>query len=158
MIYLITGDINTGKTTKMQELFKQNPQGDGIVCPKVFDNGRFIRYDILHLQSGKTMPFAYPADAIPENWDEQICYGKYTFSVQAFTFAETITGQSIKDHISPFFLDEIGPVELDLHEGFYSILKKILSQDMEFYISIRKSRMNDLMDYLDMEKMHTIYL
>jgi nucleoside-triphosphatase THEP1 len=158
MIYLITGGINSGKTTKMQELFKQNPQGDGFVCPKVFDNGRFIRYDIRHLQSGKTLPFVYPADSIPENWDEQLRYGKFTFSAQAFSFADTIADQSVRNHISPFFLDEIGPLELDLHEGFYAMFRKILFQDIDLYVSIRKSRINDLTDYSDMEKMHTIYL
>lgn len=158
MIYLITGGINTGKSTKMQELFKKNPQGDGFVCPKVFDNSRFLRYDIRHLQSGQTLPFAYPVNSVPENWDEQLRYGKYTFSAQAFSFADTIADQSIRNHISPLFLDEIGPLELDLHEGFYSIFKKILSQDTDLYISIRKSRINNLANYLNMKKTHTIYL
>jgi nucleoside-triphosphatase THEP1 len=158
MIHLITGGINTGKTTKMVELYKQNPQGGGFVCPKVYTNGIFCRYDIRHLQSGHTIPFAYPADSMPENWDEQIRYGKYTFSAQAFSFAETITDQSLNNHISPFFLDEIGPLELDLHEGFYSILKKMLSQDVDLYISIRKSRMNELANYFDMGKTHIIFL
>jgi len=158
MIYLITGDINSGKTTKMMELYKQNSQGDGFVCPKVYTNGIFCRYDIRHLQSAHTIPFAYPVDSVPENWDEMIRYGKFTFSAQAFAFAETIARQSIKDYISPFFLDEIGPLELDLNQGFYSILKKILSYDMDHYISIRKSKIYDLMDYLDMETIHIISL
>lgn len=158
MICLITGDLNSGKTTKMLDIFKEYPQGDGFVCPKVYTNGIFCRYDIRHLQSGHTIPFAYPVDSVPENWDEQIHYGKYTFSAQAFSFAETIADKSLKVHISPFFLDEIGPLELDLHEGFYSILKKILSHDVDFYISIRKSRMNDLANYFDMGKTHIIFL
>lgn len=158
MIYLITGDINTGKTTRMLELFKEHPRGDGFVCPKVFENDRLVRYDIRHLQTGQAKPFAYPIDSVPENWDEHIRYGKYTFSAQAFSFAETIADQSLKNFISPFFLDEIGPLELDLHEGFYSILKKILSQDMDFYISIRKSRINDLANYFDLGKTHIIFL
>ncbi len=158
MICLITGDINSGKTTKMLDIFKEYPQGDGFVCPKVYSNGIFCRYDIRHLQSGHSMPFAYPVDSVPENWDEQIRYGKYTFSAQAFSFAETIADQSLKNFISPFFLDEIGPLELDLHEGFYSILKKKLSQDIDLYISIRKSRMNDLVNYFDMGKTHIIFL
>lgn len=158
MIYLITGDINTGKTTQMLELFKEHPRGDGFVCPKVFENKQFVRYDIRHLQSGHSMPFVYPVDSVPENWNEQIRYGKYTFSRQAFSFAESITRKCLKNHTFPFFLDEIGPLELDFHEGFYSILKKILSQDIDLYISIRKSRMNDLTDYLDIEKAHIFYL
>jgi len=158
MIHIITGDINTGKTTKMLELFKRHPRGDGFVCPKVFENDRFVRYDILHLKSGKKRPFAYPVENLPSNWDEQIRYGKYTFSVQAFFFAEAITHMCLKNHISPFFLDEIGPIEMDLHKGFYSIFKKVLLQNTHLYISIRKNRINDLLDCMNSDKTHIIYV
>lgn len=158
MIHLIVGDINSGKTTRMLELFKEHPRGDGFVCPKVFEYNRFVRYDILYLQTGQTVPLAYPLDSVPEKWDEHIRYGKFSFSGHAFFFAESIIQKCIINHISPFFLDEIGPIELDLHQGFYSILKKILSQKMDLFISIRKSRLNDLVNYLDLENTYIIYL
>ena len=157
MIYLITGTINSGKTSKMLELYRANPQGDGIVCPKVFENGHFLRYDILHLKSGKTLPFAYPVECIPESWDERIIFGKFSFSVKAFDFAEACVYQSIHDQISPFFLDEIGPLELDLHTGFYSILKKLLSLNIDLYISVRKSRINDMTNFLGRGNIHVIF-
>ncbi len=158
MIFIITGGINTGKTTRMLELFMEHPLGDGFVCPKNCEENKLCRYDIRHLQTGQTIPFAYPSDTIPENWVEQIRYGKYTFSVQAFNFAKAIANTCLENHISPFFLDEIGPIELDLHQGFYSILKKIKILDIDFYISVRKCRIHDLANYFDLKKTNIIHL
>lgn len=124
MIHIITGDINTGKTTKMLELFKRHPRGDGFVCPKVFENDRFVRYDILHLKSGKKRPFAYPVENLPSNWDEQIRYGKYTFSVQAFFFAEAITHMCLKIIFPLFSWMKSVPSKWICIRAFIQFLKK----------------------------------
>ncbi|MBU0712046.1 nucleoside-triphosphatase [bacterium] len=138
MIFLVTGEINEGKTRYMRSLYQELGEGDGFICPKVFENGEFQRYDIQRLSSNKSRPFACPIDALPANWDEQYRFGKYSFSSKAIHFAEQIINELIENKIEPIIIDEVGPLEIENHEGFYEVIKKVIDSGLSGFISVRK--------------------
>ena len=137
MINIITGKINSGKTTKLLSLFDQNINGDGFACVKRFDNDKFLGYNILHLQTGKSIPFSYQKNCTPDNWNEMFQFGKFSFSKEGFVFADKIIDSIIKKNMEPIFIDEVGPVEILLKKGFYKIVKKVLNTNKKCFLTVR---------------------
>jgi len=139
MIFLVTGKINEGKTTYMHSLYQKIGEGDGFICPKVFENGEFIRYDIQRLSNGETMPFILPLKSVPADWDEAGHYGKYSFSGRAIHFAEQIIDEMLEQKIEPIIIDEIGPLEIENHEGFYRLMDRVIKANHDAFVAIRSS-------------------
>ena len=143
MVNIITGNVNQGKTGYMRSLYEKTG-GDGFICIKVFDKNSFCGYDLVRLTTGESVPFARKIDAIPGDWDEIYRFGIFSFSSHAFTIANRIITEIIKDGVEPIFIDEIGPLEIVKQKGFYELLKQVLKLNQEVYISIR----NELIDKL----------
>ncbi len=151
MIFLVTGDINAGKTTYMRSLYKELGNGDGFVCPKVMENGTLTGYHIEQLSNGKSIPFAYPIDAVPDHWDEACRFGNYSFSKQAIQYAERVIDKIIEDKTEPFFIDEVGPLEIENRDGFHSITKKIIESGLEGFIVVRQQLTDKFIDIFKTE-------
>ena len=139
MIFLVTGEINEGKTRYMQNLYREIGEGDGFVCPKVIENEKLIRYDIQRLGNDNSIPFACPVDSLPEDWDESCRYGKYSFYNRAIQFAEGIIKRIIAEKTEPFYIDEIGPLEIEKREGLFDIVKQIIDSKLEGFIVVRRA-------------------
>jgi len=146
MIFLVTGGINTGKTSYMDSLYGKIGEGDGFICPKVFEKSGFLRYDIRRLSSGKTKPFACSVEAIPENWNEKCRFGKYSFSSEGLEFAGQIVDELIEKKIEPFLIDEVGPLEIEDHAGLYSLVKKVVDSGLSGFIAVRKPMVTKFID------------
>ena len=143
MIFLVTGEINEGKTSYMRSLYEKRG-GDGFVSVKVFDKNNFQGYDLVRLRTGESTPFARKDDAIPGDWDEIYRFGMFSFSGHAFTVADRIIAEIIKDGTEPIFIDEVGPLEIVEQKGFYELLKRVLKLNRDVYISIRNELVSEL--------------
>lgn len=139
MIYLVTGEINEGKTNYMRSLHEKIGEGDGFICPKVIHDDAFIRYDIMRLTTDATIPLAYPIDALPARWDEHCRFGNYSFSAKAIHFAEDIIDELIEAQTEPIIIDEIGPLEMENHEGFYKLMNNVIKANRDAFVAIRSS-------------------
>ena len=151
MIFLVTGDIGAGKTHYMQSLYREIGGGNGFICPKKIENGKLIRYNIQCLRDDESLPFAYPIDALPKDWNELYRFGKYSFSTQAIQFAEKIVQKIINEKTEPFFIDEIGPLEIENHEGLFAITKIIIESGLEGFITVRKELLDKFIETFQTE-------
>ena len=167
MINIITGKIQSSKTTKLISLFEKHKNGDGFACKKVYKNEKFIGYNIVHLQTGKAIPFAYlkfdkrvsslaVMKYIPKDWNEKFQFGQFSFSKEGFIFAEKIIDSTIKNNIEPIFIDEIGPVEILMKKGFYKLMKKVLKSKIECYITIRNDMLDKFVEEFHVNKYNVI--
>ena len=152
MIFLVTGEINEGKTSYMRSLHQELGEGDGFICPKVMEQNILTRYNIERLSSGETMPFAVPVENLPEDWDELYRFGNYSFSKRAIQYAERVINKIIEDKTEPFFIDEVGPLEIENRDGFHSITKKIIKSGLEGFIVVRKSMIDKFIQKFQTEK------
>ena len=137
MIHIITGSINSGKTTKLLSLYKELKTGDGFVLPKVFIDGNYAGQHIVRLSTGVRIPFSFKREYIPTSWDEEYCFDVYSFSHKGFEFASETVNDIVSNNISPIFIDETGPLELE-EKGFFKLLSQLLSRDYTMYISVRE--------------------
>lgn len=141
MITIVTGKINSGKTTYLKNNYEKTQKGDGFLSVKFFAKDNFIGYNLLHLKSGKESPFIRKKTAIPSEWIEIFAMGQFSFSQEGFRFAEKIMKNCTDE---PVYLDEIGPLEILHKKGFHEILKTQLNKNL--FISVRESLYEKLLE------------
>jgi len=67
-ITIVTGPIDSGKTTWCRELAAANPGCAGLLLLKVYLQGERIGYDALRLPAGDPLPFARIGRQEPPDW------------------------------------------------------------------------------------------
>lgn len=144
--YIITGEINSGKTTKLISIYKKLGYGDGFALTKIYMDNNYIGQNIVRLSSGKGRCFSFKRNHIPLLWDKFINYENYSFSKQGLLFANEIINEILMFGIEPIFIDEIGPLEI-LGSGFYSIFSKILKANKELYFTTRKDCLEEVISF-----------
>lgn len=155
MINIITGDINSGKTSKLIDIFHALGNGDGFYNRKVYSSGHFIGQEIVRLSSGERKLWScrkYTA----ENWQEVYCYDVYSFSKEGLNFAEDIIASILRSGTEPIFIDEIGPLELQ-EKGFHNLFNTCLECGRELYIVIRESCVEAVVNKYNIQDYKIIY-
>lgn len=141
MIYIVAGDIDSGKTARMFNLYqKMRPEeADGFISPKVYQDGCFRGYEIVRLSNGEKRVLAGLAGAGAPEFTDYFQYDRFLFSREGFQFGETLLRNLLKDAaIKNVFIDEIGPLELQ-GLGFHDILLEALQSSRDIYLCLRSS-------------------
>lgn len=139
MIYIISGAVNSGKTSKMLEIHHKLPPGKaaGFISCKLYHDQTFLGYEIVNLPYGSRKTLALLSSKYADNFSDPFQFGQFIFSQQAFLFGEAIIGQLLEaTSVKDIYIDEIGPLELQ-GQGFCNILKKALQADKNLYICVR---------------------
>lgn len=144
MVWIISGRTNSGKTEKIESIFNEKG-GDGIVSKKIFKNTTFIGYEIQRLSTKKRLPLAWIKGYETLQCDEIFTFRRFSFSSKAFLFAQDVCDDILKKDISPIYIDEIGPIELN-NRGFAPFLKKALESKRELYITVRKWLVSEIIE------------
>ena len=135
-IFILTGEIRTGKTTCLQRWAAQRKDVFGIISP-VINNERVF----MNVQSKEMCKM----EATDEE-AEILLIGRYIFSKRSFEFA-IATIQSFLHNTSGWLLiDECGPLELR-GEGLDEVIKKVLNlrqKNLSIVVVVRNSLLNDV--------------
>ena len=120
MIFIITGPVNSGKTSTIQKLCNDFPQTtfSGIISQGICSDGIKTGYKIIDIESGNESLLA-----TTEPMDTGIRTARYYFYPKGFQFGEDILF-NIKDKKN-VIIDEIGKLELN-KKGFYDPLKYLI--------------------------------
>jgi nucleoside-triphosphatase THEP1 len=134
-IILVTGIVNSGKTTLMEELAEQESlQGNslsGIIAPGVFKEGEKIGFDVTDLSTGHSKPLARAGNSGMRGFSA----GRFVFSNEGLNFAKKALLNFRPGGV--VFLDEVGPLELN-GGGYTGCLRRLLRSDIgRLYISVR---------------------
>ena len=144
MVYIITGEINSGKTTRLLSIYNEKQEGDGFVTLKVYSHGKYIGQKIRRLSTGEETYLSMVRD-IPKDWDEKCRYDDYSFSQSGINLAQKTADDIIKRGINPAFVDEIGPLELQ-GKGFFDVFSLLLSECRDIYFTVRITSLNDVIE------------
>jgi nucleoside-triphosphatase THEP1 len=121
-IIILTGGIQTGKTSFLQQFCAEKNNVAGILTPIV--NGKRLFYDI----AGKLF---FEMEAMEA--EEKLAIGKYLFSARAFEKANDILFNAGKrNDIEYLIVDEIGPLEVKQHKGLYDSFTAILNAPFNY--------------------------
>lgn len=108
MITIITGKINSGKTTYIKNLYQKDKKGDGVISIKEMIDNTVDNYQSLHLKSNQIFSQVL-RNTHTLNEDEIICQiGPYNFLESGLVQSSKLFHQMIDNFISPIYIDEIG--------------------------------------------------
>jgi nucleoside-triphosphatase THEP1/ABC-type thiamin/hydroxymethylpyrimidine transport system permease subunit len=114
-IYILTGPVQSGKTTSLLSWVKERKDVSGILTP-VIEGKRFF-YDI-------SSSAQWPMEAT--TGEETLLAGRFVFSKAGFEKAVQMLQNSMNQS-QWLLIDEVGPLEIR-GEGFSAILKQVLLQ------------------------------
>lgn len=154
MIQIVTGDINSGKTTKMYELYNKYG-GDGFISIKRMNILTVHSYELLHLSKGQSVVLA-----LKENHNETTqkiaCQiGPYQFFESSIELVKNTMEYLIKEGVSPLYLDEIGPLEL-MGKCFYDVFQMMIASGLDLVISVRKNSLKEVIDKFNLKDVEVI--
>jgi nucleoside-triphosphatase len=116
VIYIFSGKIHSGKTTKLLRYVRERTDIAGILCP-VIENKRYLKFipggENILLESGNV------------NQDVLFC-GKYKFRKSVFDKANLYLIKIVNENYNWIIIDEAGHLELEdsgLHESINHITK-----------------------------------
>lgn len=137
-MYLITGDINTGKSTKTYAYSKNFPMANGFISIKTMSGIDVYKYDLLELKTKESVVLAYKDPYFQSQFKSTQSLGEYHFSDDAFQWAEKRVDEWLTSHVYPIFIDEVGKLELEGY-GFHQIIIKIINYKHDCYFTIREA-------------------
>lgn len=155
MINIITGAVNSGKTTKLIDIFNNIERGDGFFNRKIYIDNHYIGQELVGMQSGIKRLWSKRKMQIGEDL-QVFCYKKYSFYKEGLEFAENIITSILKSGIEPIFIDEIGPLELQ-EKGFHKLFKACLESGKELYVVVRENCVKDVIEKYAIERYLIIY-
>jgi nucleoside-triphosphatase THEP1 len=136
MVKIVTGKINSYKSTRLLELYSKDHLGDGFIAKKIMKNDLVMGYDLIQLSNKKEITFI--RRDIYDEGIEDVIYklGPYHFFKSAFEYVEKEVDDFIKRGISPIYLDEISLLELE-DKGFHKVLIKLLKNKIDLCLVVR---------------------
>ncbi len=104
MIYILTGEIKTGKTTRLLKWIELQKNCAGIVSPVINSKRHLLCISTKEIK---------PLEADTETNDHDIiCIGKYSFDNKTFQWGKEILNRACRQNKEWLIIDEIGPLEL----------------------------------------------
>ena len=114
-IYILSGGIKTGKTTKLREFSEKSDNVYGILTPLI-DGKRFF----MDAHTNEHFPMEIDNDS-----GLGLRVGKYLFDLDSFNKAKAIIRSALHHKYGWLIIDEIGPLELN-KDGFYDVVTEII--------------------------------
>jgi nucleoside-triphosphatase THEP1 len=154
---IITGERDSGKSTRFLELLDGCPADDIAICSqKIMERGTTIGYNLTIKPEDREYEFIKLSAS--SSCDDADVYhqGHYVFLKDTFNIVE----KHITNHPRPsrIWIDEIGKLELQ-GKGFFNVLSYIASQDINMVIVVRtryKEDVKQMLSSLSASCNHTI--
>jgi len=157
VVKIITGKMNSSKTTRMVKNYNEEKTGDGIISKKIMIDKDVFGYKACRLSDNLEFPFmihekfykkelSQNRDIVDNEFSTQI--GPYMIYKRAMKKVNSIYKELIKKKVTPLYFDEIGKLEIQ-GDGFYKMLKKAIKMDIDVVLTIREDLIDDLVDKLN---------
>jgi len=147
-IFILSGPIQTGKTTSLINWSAKRNDVFGILTPIV--NGKRV---FMNAQTREQFPME-----AGENETEIMSIGKFVFSKTSFDKAQQIIREAL-DKKDWLVIDEIGPLEMK-SEGFYNVLKEILQyqqDEQKILLVVRETMIEKVKEFFELAGAIVIY-
>lgn len=143
MIHIVTGRINSGKSTTICDIYNKNKVGDGFVSVKRMHYDKVHGYDIVRLSTRDTKLLVVRDEYKTKDYDIACQIGPYQFLTSTLSYINTEITSMLEQGIEPIYLDEIGQLELN-NQCFHSIFETIVQAKVNCYITVRTQLVQDV--------------
>jgi len=140
-IFIVTGKVQGGKTTFVEELVdalkKKGLSIAGFLSTGTFRDGKRDSFTLKDLTSGMEIPLA--ASDFREGW---IRYSRFYFNPSALERGTEMVQAGLKNHPDLIVIDEVGPMELE-GKGWNGLLRTLADVDTIPQVWIARDRVVD---------------
>jgi nucleoside-triphosphatase THEP1 len=149
-LIIVTGSVDSGKTSWCRELAAANPGCAGVMLLKVYMKGERIGYDALRLPAGDRLPFARVEGHEPSGWIVAQRVGPFSISSAGLKAANAWLIEAARQPVD-IIVDEVGPLEL-AGGGFDPGLRVVLASPLQrkLYVTIRSDCVQAVCDRFGM--------
>lgn len=142
-IFILSGPIQSGKTTRLLKWCEGRNDVAGILTPDM--DGRRYFMDVASKE-------LFRMEAT-ENEKNILGIGKYKFSKAAFERASQILSNAINKNSGWIIIDEVGPLELK-GEGFSEVIKKLfsISPQLNIVLVVRENLFATVLQYFNIQE------
>lgn len=140
-IFIVSGPVQSGKTTRLMKWAKKRKDVSGIFSP-VIEGKRFF----MNAATNEIFPMEKNAEEL-----SGLKVGKYILSLAAFNRANEILQNALITKSGWIIIDEIGPLELN-GKGFYDTMRQIMMQknkDCKIILVIREFLLDEILKYFE---------
>ena len=150
MIKIISGHINTFKTTKLIETYDAQKKGDGFAALKYMKQNQVHYYNAINLKSKEQKLLSMHIDFFQNDFEICCQIGPYVFNQETVDWVTGHIEQMINQNIQPIYFDELGMLEL-AGQGFHHLFKKMLNSKLDLIIVIRTDLIQKMKDVYQFE-------
>lgn len=147
-LMILTGPINSGKSTRLYNLFKDRKNTSGIIT-LLIDNKKYL-YSISTKEK-KLLEM----DIIGDDENNIVKVGKYIFNKKVFQWGQKILASDLIENPELIVIDEIGPLELSgngLAPTAFQIINSALAGNQKILVVVRDKLLKEFIDYLKLRK------
>lgn len=148
---IITGEINSGKTTTMKRIYNESQRGDGFICQKSYCDSIFTGYDLIRLSDGFTLAFIRLKGEYNSHMQTIFSTGKYIFLKESFNRVLELIEDMMDSGIDPIYIDELGPLELK-KECFYQTILDIKSRGFSLVTCVRHNSLEAIIKLFNFQE------
>ncbi len=138
MINIITGETNSGKSTKFMLLFSKETSAIGLFSKKLCNNqNKIIGYNLVLLPNKEEYPFIILKESVhPVHKDNYLYQGRFAFIKSTFEIGEKYILDNLSNH--SVWIDEVGSLELK-GTGYSNLIKKLIGKNINLTITIKSN-------------------
>ena len=157
MITIITGKINSGKTTKISLRYKSDSLGDGILSKKIMIEDKVYGFHGVRLANDFEFLFMIHKQFANQNQNQDevfdVAYdiGPYHVLTNALQYIDETYEFILSNHISPVYFDEVGVLELQ-DKGFAKYIQRAIQQESDVIMTVRKDLISKVVKKFNIEQ------
>lgn len=151
MITIVTGDINSRKTTKLLSHYGETKRGDGFVSVKVLSDNRVQGYQAMLLSTQETRDLLVHEAFYAGQFEKRGNIGPFVINSQTLDWVEAGIIKMIETRTEPIYLDEIGQLELN-KMGFDAILRRMIASKLDLVLVVRTDFLDQVIKAYHLEK------
>lgn len=158
MITIITGHRGIGKTTCLLKIIKKlradSVKISGIITPPIYNGkDKKVGFTAYNVETEEMWDLARTDKTLAGP-----SYGPFSFSKKGLIRANDVLKESLQKKDYTIFLDEVGPLELSKHQGFFPVLPLLTSskRDLNLYIIIRPELIDIFVNQIILQREHRV--
>lgn len=161
MITIITGKINTGKTTKIKHFYETTLKGDGILSRKIMLEDRVYGFNGIRLSTNFEFllmihdQFSSNKKDVDDIFEFAYDIGPYHILKNGLEYIDQAYQEIISNHISPVYFDEVGVLEVQ-GLGFADYIKQALQHNLDIVMTVREDLVSSIIQTFHINKYEVI--
>ncbi len=161
MVRIVTGKIDSGKTTRLLEIYKLLGIGDGFIAKKYMTGTDVFGFNLVKLSTSQEYPYMIHDKQLrnltgkknEEVFADRI--GPYRIYKESLALINNFYEGLIDSDISPLYFDEVGKLEIS-GKGYYQSIKDALDKNIDIYMTIREDLIEEVMLVFDISEYEII--